>query len=242
METREGFVTPEAVMLEADLAGLGSRFMAALLDAVIQFGAILITGAVYAATQSEAALIVYLVTAFLMVFGYPIVLETATRGKTVGKLAAGIRVVRTDGQPVTFPVVLVRNLLRLVDILPAAYAMGVVAILVTKRGQRLGDLAAGTVMVYDVPALPPQQLHLGESPDRDRATRGMDPAGLTPQEYALVRSFLLRRHSLDPAARTRLAADLKARLNDRVGSDAADASAETFLEAVATAYRNRQAP
>ena len=242
MDTREGFVTPEAVMLEADLAGLGSRFMAALLDAVIQFGAVLIAGLVLAATQSETALVVNLVTGFLVIFGYPIVLETATRGKTVGKMAARIRVVRTDGQPVTFPVVLVRNLLRLVDILPTAYAVGVVSILVTKHGQRLGDLAAGTVMVYDVPAPLPQQLHLGESPDRDRATRGMDPAGLTPQEYALVRSFLLRRYSLDPAARMRLATDLKARLNDRVGSDAAGASPETFLEAVATAYRNRHGP
>jgi uncharacterized RDD family membrane protein YckC len=236
---REGFVTPEAVVLEADLAGLGSRFMAALLDGVIQFGAVVITSLVAVATQSEAGLVVNYVTVFLMLLGYPIVLETATRGRSVGKMSARIRVVRTDGRPVTFPVVLVRNLLRLVDILPAAYAVGVVSILVTKRGQRLGDLAAGTVVVYDVPAPPPQQLLLEESPDRDRATRGMDPASLTPQEYAVVRSFLLRRHTLDPAARVRLAADLKAKLNARVGSAAHDASPETFLEAVATAYRDR---
>jgi uncharacterized RDD family membrane protein YckC len=239
VSTAERFVTPEAVVLERGIAGLGSRFIGALVDAAVQSGFLIVVSAAGAGLGFDGQLILFLVAYFLVVFGYPTILETATRGRTVGKMVARTRVVRTDGSPVTFAPVLVRNLVRIIDVLPALYAVGALTILITRRQQRLGDLAAGTIVVYDAPARVPEQLLLLGDPERDRAQRGMDVAGLTSKEYGVVRAFLVRRHALDPEARARLAADLKARLQDRVTSADRDAAPEAFLEAVAAAYRER---
>ncbi len=235
-------VTPEAVALETDVAGLGSRFMAALLDAVIQGGVVIVAVMASAPLGIDTVLIVVSVASFSMLFIYPTVMEAGTRGKTVGKMAARIRVVQVDGRPITLASALVRNLLRLVDLLPAVYAVGATSIFVTKRAQRLGDLAAGTVVVYDAPAPVPQELRLPESPGRDRMAREVDVAGLTSEEYSLVRSFLLRRESLRPEARARLAADLASRLRPRIGAPGSGEDPETLLEAVAEAYRGRWQP
>ena len=239
MSTAERFVTPEAVVLERGVAGLGSRFIGALVDTAVQTGVFLVATAAGAGMGFDGQVILLSVTAFLLVFGYPTILETATRGRTVGKMVARTRVVRVDGSPVTFAPVFVRNLVRIVDLLPGLYAVGAITILLTRRQQRLGDLAAGTILVYDAPARLPQQLLLLGDPERDRAQRGMDVAGLTPKEYGVVRAFLVRRHGLDPAARARLAADLKGRLEDRVTTADRESAPEAFLEAVAAAYRER---
>ena len=139
----------------------------------------------------------------------------------------------------TFPVVLVRNLLRLIDILPGFYVVGAISILATRRAQRLGDLAAGTMVVVDAPLDRPQPLVLGEGMAMEGARRGIDVAGVSPEEYGLVRSFLLRRHALEPTARARLAADLAGRLRGRVGDLGANDHPETFLEVLAATYRER---
>jgi uncharacterized RDD family membrane protein YckC len=242
MATSEPFVTPEAVVLERDIAGLGTRFIGGLVDGVIQTGLLLVAGAAAGAVGSDAAVILWTVTVFTAVFVYPTVMEAATRGRTLGKMAARTRVVLHDGRPVTFAAVLVRNLLRLLDVLPGVYAIGAISILVTRRAQRLGDLAAGTVVVYEAPARAPQPLVLAPSDEAEAARRGMDATGLTAAEYELVRSFLLRRDSLDPEARARLAEELRTRLRERVGTADPDASAEAFLEAVAASYRERFGP
>jgi uncharacterized RDD family membrane protein YckC len=239
---RERFVTPEAVVVEAELAGLGSRFIGAFVDAFLQGGLLLIASVMAQTLPSDAGLVLLVVTSFTVLFVYPTALETATRGRTVGKMVARTRVRLADGRPVTFPVVLVRNLLRLVDFLPSFYAVGAVCILVTRRAQRLGDLAAGTVVAYEAPVRPPEVLEIAERPALDEARRGMDVAAITPDEYALVRSFLLRRASLEPHARDHLATNLRDRLRAKVGSEAADVAAELFLEAIAAAYRDRRLP
>ena len=86
---------------------------------------------------------------FLLIWGYHIFFEFLWNGQTPGKRVAGIRVLTTRGEPVTFVHVLVRNLLRIVDFLPSSYMLGAVCILVTRRSQRLGDLAAGTIVVHE---------------------------------------------------------------------------------------------
>lgn len=235
----ETFVTPEAVAVEAGVAGLGSRFVGAVVDGLIQFGVLLAVGIAAAGIGGDAAVILFLVMSFLMLLVYPAALEAATRGKTVGKMAAKIRVVQADGSPVTLPAVLVRNILRLVDMLPGTYAVGGLAILLTKRGQRLGDLAAGTVVVYDAPAAAPAPLELPPDERRASLARGIDAGALSREEYRVVRSFLLRRHGLHPDARTRLADDLSGRLRPRVGGERLDSSPEDFLEALVAAYRER---
>jgi uncharacterized RDD family membrane protein YckC len=239
MADPESFVTPEAVVLERDVAGLGTRFIGALVDTTVQTLVLLVVAAASSAMGPDGQVILLSVTGILLVFAYPAMMETVTRGRTLGKMAARTRVVRTDGSPVTFAPVLVRNLVRIVDLLPGAYAVGAISILVTRRGQRLGDLAAGTLVVYDVPGRVPEPLVLAASSEHQNARRGMDAAGLSPREYGVVRAFLVRRNSLEPAARAHLAADLQARLRDRVGTADPDAPPEVFLEALAAAYRER---
>jgi len=239
MATGEPFVTPEAVVLERDLAGLGTRFIGALVDALLQGAVVLVAIAAASVSTPDAAVVLLSVTGFAVLFVYPTAMEAGTRGRTLGKMAARTRVVQSDGRPVTLPAVLIRNLLRLIDLLPGAYAVGAISILVTRRGQRLGDLAAGTVVVYEAPPRAPQALALPPSAEVDRTRRGMDVVGLTSAEYNVVRSFLLRRDGLEPAARANLATDLHRRLRDRVGTAEPHAPPEVFLEAVAAAYRER---
>ncbi len=231
-------VTPEAVSVEADYAGLGSRLVGAVIDGLIQTGflLILVIGISSAQPSDEVAIVVFVIALFLAVWGYPIVFEAAWAGQTPGKRAAKIRVMRTDGQPVRFSAVLVRNLLRIVDLLPGVYGVGAISIMVTHRAQRLGDLAAGTVVVHDVSAAVPQALVLVPDDTRRELARTLDPAELSAQEYALVRSFLVRRDGLAPEARRRLADDLARRLRDRVRGSAEEDS-EKLLEAIVESYR-----
>ncbi len=239
MSVSQRFVTPEAVVLDRELAGLGTRFIAGLVDGVLQVLVLIVAGVTSDELSPDAGVILIVLALFAVIFVYPTAMEVATRGRTVGKIVARLRVVRTDGRPVTFPVVLVRNLLRLVDILPSFYALGAITILVTRRSQRLGDLAAGTVVVYEAPRQPPAPLEIPPSPWIERARRGMDVAGLSAEEYGLVRSFLLRRDALDPAARSRLAEDLRRRLVERVGTADAGGDPEAFLEAIAAEFAER---
>jgi uncharacterized RDD family membrane protein YckC len=212
--------TPESVDLAFEPAGLGSRFMAAVIDGLIQtVGVTLIlivlvtSGFLTATTRFNWAFltgveisILLLLLAFLF-FGYKVLLETFWNGQTVGKRAAGIRVVRSSGMPAGFLQVFVRNLLRPVDYVPSLYLLGMVAIMVTSMNQRLGDLAAGTVVVRDrqaiVPFIPtalsqPAQMDLTKL--REHVMR------LQEADLDAARRYWQRRSQLDPAVRFRVAA------------------------------------
>jgi uncharacterized RDD family membrane protein YckC len=239
-DDRVTIATPEGVELELVLAGLGSRFMAALLDLVIQFGAIFALAIVVAPVgDSGYAVAAYLVAAFLILFAYDIVLETWNRGRTVGKLAAGLRVVRTGGEPVGFLTASVRNFLRLADFLPAFYVVGVITILVTSRNQRLGDLAAGTFVVRERRlATTPAGTYLPATP-ADASFFEWDVSGVSAEDLATVRRFLDRRGSLQPAARAHLATDLAARIRPKVVGAPDGWHPESFLEALVAAKTTR---
>lgn len=84
----------------------------------------------------------------MMLFGYPVLMEAFAGGQTLGKRPLGIAVVGDDGTPVTFVAATIRNVVRLIDLLPGAYTVGLIAVLATKRSQRLGDLAAGTLVIH----------------------------------------------------------------------------------------------
>jgi uncharacterized RDD family membrane protein YckC len=168
--------TPEQIELRYDLAGLGSRFLAMLIDSLIQVVAMLALAAVFglgsalvygslrdAVSRSPSAVLsVGLGLAVLLIFaiawGYFIFFEMVWTGQTPGKRAIGIRVLTARGEPVTLVHSLVRNLMRLVDALPSAYMLGSICILVTRRSQRLGDIAAGTVVVRERHAELPREL------------------------------------------------------------------------------------
>lgn len=236
---RGQIVSPEAVTLSLDLAGLGSRMIALIIDLLIQTAVLLPLGIAFAAAHgsgSTGLTIAFIVTIFLVSFGYFPFFEGIWNGRTPGKRAQSLRVVRTDGHPVSLGPVLVRNILRLVDYLPTIYLIGVVSILFTRRSQRLGDLAAGTVVVRERRRAAPAPMELSE--ENDAVALGIDASGLTERDYELIRSFL-RRHDLAPEVRGSLAREVVDAIAPRVTAAYSAADDEEFLRAVAAAYRSR---
>jgi uncharacterized RDD family membrane protein YckC len=246
-EDRISIPTPEGVELELVLAGVGSRLVATLLDLIIMgtvLFALWIVGFATAAPSEGGGVLgaVVIVLTFLVVFGYDVAFETLASGRTPGKRAAGLRVVRLGGEPPGFLAAAVRNLLRLVDLLPAFYATGVLCILVTARNQRLGDLAAGTLVVRERrPALASTGAAPSWAVDHHTADRlaAWDVSAITPFELVTVRRFLERRHDLQPHARTHLAWDLAGRLRPKVIGAPETMSPEEFLENLARAKSSR---
>src|SRR5689334_9091338 len=122
--------TPEGVALELTLAGIGSRFTAAVVDSLIQSALLIAFFIIVAITASAGdspaplAIAAFALGWFLVFFGYDILFEVLASGRTPGKRVVGLRVVRVGGGPVTFLTSATRNILRLVDMLPTAYAVG----------------------------------------------------------------------------------------------------------------------
>jgi uncharacterized RDD family membrane protein YckC len=200
---------------------------------VFVLGALLLTGTTrdWFGADLGIATFIGIAVAGLLIFavtwGYFIFFELAWNGQTPGKRMAGIRVLTDRGEPVTLVHALVRNVLRLVDILPSAYMIGAICILTTRRAQRLGDLAAGTVVVRERRAelprtLPPLDPSLMLPPQLVHA--------FTMDDVLLARDFVLRAPELQPAQQhelaSRIAATLRARLqaaNQPVPPDLTDA-------------------
>lgn len=259
--------TPEGVSLDVVLAGLGSRFSAFLVDFILQIIAyVIVLLAVFFAVSGngETSTLVesgtLIAVGGLIFFGYFIVCEMLWSGRSIGKRAAGIRVVNRNGLPVGFLTSLLRNIARLIDILPiipAPYLVGSVAILASPNNQRLGDMLAGTIVI--------RERHAADRIRRDSSHHNLDSwsrastvggpltaNGLPPElaswdvsavsddEAALVRQFLSRRWEYAPAARERLATTLADRLRPRVAGNTTVTEPERFLEAVARVKRDRR--
>jgi len=234
--------TPEQISLEFTLAGAGSRFLAIAIDTLIQIAIFLALvlvgiGALWLASSGfnraaswVAAVLVF--AGFLLYYGYFAAFEALWGGQTPGKRALGIRVIRVSGQPITAFDALVRNLLRIVDQLPGIYAVGVLTVFFTSRNQRLGDLAAGTVVVMEQEA----QAAAAALPSRTGVRFGA--ARLTPAEIEVLQLFLRRRDELPEATRLESAAQLAARIRERLNvAVTAGGSDEELIEAVAAEYR-----
>ncbi|HEY9288342.1 MAG TPA: RDD family protein [Candidatus Dormibacteraeota bacterium] len=146
--------TPERVAFQYEIAGIGSRFLAQILD-VIAITAIQIVITILAASlgglfsSGQLAALVEIILTFILLAGYFLVSEAAMNGQTVGKRAVRLRVVGDQGQPITIGQAAIRNLVRIVDFLPLLYAIGIVTMFVNRRAKRLGDFAAGTLVVRD---------------------------------------------------------------------------------------------
>jgi uncharacterized RDD family membrane protein YckC len=251
--------TPEGVSLEFVLAGLGSRFVAIFLDLLIE--ALVLTGLVFAVdhiigsstpTRAYVTSGVTALVAFLIIFGYHVLFESLKAGRTPGKAMTGLRVVRTTGGPVGLRASLLRNVLRLVDWLPGLYALGAVLIVASTNNQRLGDMAAGTLVVRERTAASrlsagtswSHQAHWGAPAPPAPAPTWWAQPGLPPElahwdvtnvsaeDLAVVHRFLVGRARYTPEARARLASDLASRLWPRVAGQGGAMGAEQFLEAV----------
>lgn len=240
-EDRVRISTPEGVDVELTLAGIGSRFIAALLDLLVQGGVLLASAValgVLGGGGSGLAQAAFSIIFFLVFFGYDVLFEVRSRGRTLGKRWTGLRVVRTGGRPVTFVPSCVRNVMRVVDILPAFYAIGMLSIFVTARNQRLGDLAAGTLIVRERPGGVRERAAAVE-PAVARGIDGWDVSAVSAQDVGTVRQFLARRGDLETGARAELAGELERRLRPLVAGAPEQLAAEEFLERLAAAKADR---
>ncbi len=171
--------TPERVSFQYPVAGLGSRFLAQVIDmaVLVAIFVVLLSGAnaLGKTTRDQRlALLIVVMVSFVLLFGYFWALEAVWSGQTLGKRALRLRVVGDQGQPLRFSQAAIRNLVRIVDFLPVGYAIGVMAIFLNVRNKRLGDFAAGTLVVrerervslFDLASLPPPapQLTAGAVP------------------------------------------------------------------------------
>jgi uncharacterized RDD family membrane protein YckC len=240
---RHSIVTPEAVAVRVDIAELGSRVGAGLIDGLILGGVLTViqilvgvAGLIGLLGLGDLAAALYAAFLLLIAFGYHPFFEEIWNGQTPGKRAFGLRVIQTDGQPVGLGPVLLRNLLRPFDLLLAL--MGAFLILFTRRRQRLGDLVAGTIVVRQPKMAQPSPVPLQIPPDADLPP--LDTTLLTEEEYELMRSFLERRWQLAPAARMALGNELGNLAWSKVpGAQAYTWGPEVLLEAVLVTVRRQ---
>jgi uncharacterized RDD family membrane protein YckC len=261
LEDRYVLPTPEGVSLDAVLAGLGSRLAAFSLDFLIQVVFFIVVAFVVGGllsgggeTSTLVASGILSLVALIDFIGYFVVCEMLWSGRSVGKRAAGTRVVRVGGAPVGFWSSLLRNVARLVDMLPAPlYLVGSVLILATPKNQRLGDLLGNTLVIRERQAA--MVLQRGLSFDDPRhwtapfgaggvpaaGPRGTplppelahwDVSAVTEHDLTLVRTFLANRTGYTPEARARLAVQLADRLWPLVAGAVTATHPEQFLEAV----------
>jgi uncharacterized RDD family membrane protein YckC len=234
--------TPERVTVRLELAGVGARCLAWLADAGCIF-LLWVTGLlVYSAagdlvrdvqTLSWLGQLAAVLSAFLAGWGWDVAWEVLGGGRTPGKRMAGLRVLRTDGGPVSLSGSLVRNALRAVE-LPFAYAPAILAVALSPRRQRLGDLVGGTLVVRE------RRFDLSRyQAARDGSVAGRFPqlrrtqAVLGGETFERLADYLRRRPELAPAVRASLAQRLAAALATRAGVLPPPAEeAEPFLEAL----------
>jgi uncharacterized RDD family membrane protein YckC len=240
-EDTRTIATPEGVELELRLAGLGSRFTAGLIDFMLKgllVVATLLLGQLQLGFGEVTAAILLAAGVFFAMVVYDVLFEVRAGGRTPGKRVLGLRVVMADGAAVGLRASAVRNLLRLVEGLPLSYLPAIVTILLTRNNQRLGDLAAGTLVVREPSGQPGGSV----SPLRAAPTHAADwdVSAVTPEELAAVRSFLARRHDFDAAPRADLARSLAGRLAPRVGGAPAGMPPERFLEDLADLKASRR--
>ncbi|MDN5746102.1 MAG: RDD family protein, partial [Nocardioidaceae bacterium] len=203
--TTDDLVTGEGVALDLPAASLGLRIASGLLDVLVAAVTFLIlfllltiaTIPFFDRALTAAALVLTMVLTFLVL---PATLETLTRGRSVGKLATGLRTVREDGGPISFHHALVRALVGFVEIYAFTGAPAFFSILLSSRGKRLGDYAAGT---YVVRARVPLRLPAPPSmpPSLAAWARHSDLATLPTGTALAVRQYLGRHATLDPVAR-----------------------------------------
>ncbi len=224
--------TPELVVLSYTVAGVGSRAVAAIIDYLICIviavalaigmamlgSGFLAKGAYDKLTAAWVGAVMGLLV-FALVWLYYVLFEALNDGQTPGKRMMRLRVVLDGGLAVTFEASAIRNLVRFVDLQPVfLYAVGMIALVTSSRGKRLGDMAAGTLVVKE--DVTQQPLVAKTKRRQDDATPMAITARLTEPEYAMLDRFVQRRMQFDVARRTALAASIAERLADALGDDA----------------------
>jgi uncharacterized RDD family membrane protein YckC len=257
--------TPELVAIEMPLAGIGSRFIALLVDYLIWFAGLLVLGLLatflmpgieaFSKISAQWATAIYIFIIFLLNWGYFTLFEAFWNGRTPGKRVARIRVIQRSGRAIGLFESMARNLVRYVDQVPFFYGVGVIAMFVTKQHQRLGDLAAGTLVVRDREQEAPLW---GESGARTFTAQIFAPSAPAPEPHQafslpvngiarlstgdleVLEGFFARRLDMSLETRQALAARIASAIQAKSGLEPpAGASTETFLEIAARQLRDQ---
>jgi len=255
--------TPELVSIELPLAGIGSRFIAILVDTLILGAAVILLIFLAAFILPALNLLgpksaswgigIFLLILFLLFWGYFALSEAFNNGRTLGKRVAKIRVIHQSGRGINFAEALARNLVRIIDYLPGFYGVGIAAMFMSRQSQRLGDMVAGTLVVREREVEAPMW---GESTSRTLTAAALAPnspippphlrvvlpapalARLTPSDLEVLEGFFSRRLDMDLTTRSILAGRIASALCAKSGlTIPPEISVETFLEAVAHQFR-----
>lgn len=238
-------VTGEAVPLELRLARLPSRGLAFALDALIELAllltASLVVGRVLSGADSALAAAVFLTVTVGVLVGYPVVSETLGRGRTVGKAALGLRVVRDDGGAIRFRHALVRALLGVfVDLWFTLGAGAVISSTLSGRGKRVGDVLAGTVVIRERTPRNRRTEPLVMPPHLAGWAYGLDLSRLPDGLAFAAQQFLTRETELSPPAREALGSRLATAVTATVGPPPAGTPGAAYLVAVLAERRRRE--
>lgn len=229
--------TPEGVEIELALAGIGSRLSARLIDHLIQAAiAVPVLIGLFAVLGDDSiegtlATVIGILVTFLVFWAYDVLFEAFNAGRTPGKRALGLRVVGDRGEPESFSMAAVRNILRIVDEYLTVWLGALISMVRSPKTQRIGDHAAGTLVVNErVRATGGDATVRIASLPALEAAEAWDTSMIGDEELATARRFLARREQLTPHVRTHLANELATRLRPRVpGSESTD-SGEQFIE------------
>ena len=260
--------TPENVSFGYEVVGIGNRFIATLFDSAIllllfvainlllafaldlvgAFSTNLLDFAEEIGWSQGILIAIYTLLQFLLIWGYYIGFEWLWQGQTPGKRWTKIRVVRIDGNPVGFGEVAIRNLVRIIDFLPATYALGLVTMFFSENARRLGDYAAGTIVIKDKSMLTLEDVtavterKASEPHPIDEAdplyTRYINIRTLSSSDYALIDELLKRynRNRVDFELLNRAANSMRKKLNlDE--NEVSTIGSLKLLEEIAEAYR-----
>ena len=254
--------SPDHVEVAVDLAGVGSRFLALAVDTVIQgalvLGVIIILmalsglfGAVGLPALEGVFLAIGIGAVAIINFGYYIVCEMRMNGQTVGKRLVRIRVVKDTGEPIRFFDSALRNFVRVFEAAAGLYSISVVSVLISSQRKRLGDLAAGTIVVVASERLAPAHLaiDIANLPMSDELRRSIRAGigAVTQEEYEFVTDLLARAAELPQQMATRMAVETGWKMMQKMGITPSGAESQTphtyfvFLQAVAALYAQRSA-
>jgi len=240
--------TPEQTVLEFEIAGIGSRFLALAFDTLIQIllgigllVIMVITGvSLPDATKTGIWFVAIIVLAyFVLYFGYFAIFEVIWNGQTPGKKKEGLRVIKDSGRPITPSEAVGRNLMRIVDQLPAFYAIGISSALLSRQNKRLGDFVAGTIVVHEKSLVDAKPVWQSPLAGQAAPTTAYGSERLTPEEFALIEAFLNRRDSLPGDVRFSMADQIAKQIRPKLTLPAGELFyAEKLLEAVAHERRS----
>ncbi|MBX9695662.1 MAG: RDD family protein, partial [Cyanobacteria bacterium] len=239
--------------LHLELAGIGNRILAALIDTTITgtiIAGIALLGVIVAVLLDQAGLdgdvrnlamlVVVMISVFLAFFinfGYHIFFEGVWMGQTPGKKIAQIRVIEANGQPIGWAAVFIRNIVRVLD--TGLLLIGLLVMLINKNEKRIGDLAAGTLVIRE---RKPDMKNFGIKILTDAtADTLVDIGRVTPQEYDLLARFLRRREGLSPSQRPLVAVKVAEYFQEKLNEpdQQAKSNSEQYLEKLYLSYQAR---